>query len=124
MSVLSFIPLIAQSADGNKNNVTPDQACEIAESLIKTDPVKALEWAKFAYDNADDWISAIESAKLLGIIYLKGGKEVYDYDLAIKYLREGAENDQPECIELMKALGEPYEEAIQTVSPAIRHSGE
>jgi len=91
-------------------------ACRIADYYLKKDPVKSLEWAKAAHDNADDYVSMAESTKLLGLLYLKGGKEIYDYELAVKYLREGAEMDQQECIALMKSLGEPFEEPEPTIS--------
>lgn len=111
---------IAMLESVDKKNIESLGASKLAEYYFTSNPVKALEWAKHAYDTADEYCSTAESVKLLGLIYLKGGKEVYDYNLAVKYLREGAEMDQPECVSMMKALGESFEEPVQTISSQIR----
>lgn len=101
-------------------NVGAWGACRVAEYLSKKNPARALVWAKAAYDKADEYVSSAESAKLLGFLYLKGGKEIFDYELAVKFLKEGAEMDQPDCVEMMKALGEPFEEQEPTISSGVR----
>lgn len=111
---------IATFEEVGSQNVSSHGALRIAECLLKNNPAKSLFWAKAAYDKADDYISTAESTKLLGLLYLKGGKEIYDYNLAVKHLREGAEMDQPECIELMKALGEPFEQQEPTISIRVK----
>lgn len=103
-----------------ENNIGPWSACKIADYYMELDPVTALKWAKFAYDKADDYVCTVESCKLLGTLYLKGGESVYDYDLAVKYLRIGAELDQPDCIRLLQSLGEPIVTSVPTISPSVR----
>lgn len=102
--------------EAGPQNVGAWGACRIAKYLSRKNPARALVWAKAAYDKADEYVSSAESAKLLGFLYLKGGKEIYDYELAVKFLKEGAEMDQPDCIEMMKALREPFEEQEPTIS--------
>ena len=115
---------VAMLESVDKKYIASLGASQIAEYYFTSNPVKAIEWAKHAYDTADEYFSTVESAKLLGLIYLKGGKEVYDYNLAVKYLREGAELDQPERVSLMQALGDSSEEPIEGISPGISPSVE
>ena len=111
---------IAMIEDAGVENIDPWGACQIAEYYMNRNPKKALLWATQAYETADEYFSTVESAKILGLIYLKGGKDVYDYSLAVKYLKEGAELDNPECIDILKSLGEPFEEPEATVSAGLQ----
>lgn len=104
----------------DENNIGSWGACKIADYYMTSAPVKALKWAQIAYDKANDAVSAAESCKLLGMIYLKGGKDVYNYDLAVKYLREGAELDQPDCVEMLQSLGKSSAKPVQTISAGVR----
>ena len=104
---------VAMLESVDKISIASYGAYQIAEYYFTSNPVKALEWAKHAHDVIDANTDIAEIDKLLGLIYLKGGKEVYDYNLAVKYLREGAELGQPECASLMKGLGESFEEPIE-----------
>ena len=100
-------------------NVSPFHACRISEYFTEINSVKALKWAKFAHDNADEYYTLATTAKLLGMIYLKGGKELYDYQLAVKYLKEAAELGEPDCVALMKSLGEPFEVDETVISNSV-----
>lgn len=87
-------------------------AYRVAQYYNETgNPSKVLYWAKLAYDitDLDDEVVHPDACALLGITYLKGGKEVYDYPSAIKYLREAAESGRVDCERLLESLGEPID---------------
>lgn len=87
-------------------------AYRVAQYYDETEnPNKVLYWAKLAYDKTDpdDEVVRPDACALLGITYLKGGKEVYDYPSAIKYLREAAKSGRVDCERLLESLGEPID---------------
>lgn len=85
-------------------------AIKLADYYEKTKPSKALYWAKIAYDNSPIGDEDIHpwACYLLGNLYLKGGKEIYDYQSAVKYLKEGLAGYHWGCAKMLEALGEPF----------------
>ena len=96
------------------------QYCHIANCYMKgegcqKDLMKALEWANLAYDDYHKYYEGSEevfiedACHILAKIYLDESLDIYDYSKAVKYLQEGANYNDLECIQLLEVLGEPYE---------------